>query len=204
MPFVDESLRSRIEREGELSIDAAVRIATGDRGRSGTCAHPRRRASRHQAGELLRWPCAVLTDWNGDGGEWLGQGTSQGPDFGSVPPAYMSPEQAEAQSITAPTRTQRPGPRDVGRLAPLRGAHHHRPALAEPFLQKQRRPSAKCGVRYHFIERSCARWPRNPMTGSRTAKELRHGAAGVPALDMRKRPPSRPARARRSPRFRRC
>ena len=52
MPFVEgETLRARLERERQLPVADAVRIATRSRGRAGVRARARRRPPRHQARE---------------------------------------------------------------------------------------------------------------------------------------------------------
>ena len=52
MPFVEgETLRARLEREKQLPVDEAVRIAVGSRQRAATTRTPRRHPPRPQAGE---------------------------------------------------------------------------------------------------------------------------------------------------------
>ena len=129
MPYAGcETLRDRLEREGPLPLDVALRIT---RAVAGALAYAHRLKVVHrdikpenillQEGEPVIADFGVATAVSAAGGDSV-YITDRG--FAVGTPAYMSPEQASAEGVSTGAPTSTPGVcalRDAGRRAAVRG-----------------------------------------------------------------------------------
>ena len=161
MPFVEgETLRDRLQRENQLPVDDAVRIATRGRATRSTTRTARRGASRHQAGEhpAARRPRAGRRLRHRAGGRAGGRRAHDADGHLARHAAYMAPEQAMGErSVDARSRHLRAGRvtvRDARRRAAVHrsdragdsgAGDHGRTAVARSAAQECSRVRGCCG-----------------------------------------------------------